>query len=658
MNRNLFILFIFCFLFFTIADTIAQKALQDSLFKAVQNSKSDMAKANALNTLSFSYVNVSPDSTLLYGRQSLELAKKINYEKGIANADYSLGAGNFRKGDIPKALSYFEDCAAIAKKISDKTLAVKAYLGLGNVCYANGKLDSAVEYFQRGVLLCEEINDLPRLSTLLNNIGNLHSMQHRDHESISYYRKSLNISYQLKDTPNLAMAYSNLADKYKDLHLPDSARIYVDSSLFMAYICNDIYTQSLMTGMKGLIEFGEKNYDAALPYLNKCLTQFKTKGNKSETAMLWIALGTVYHSKNKTDSSLYCYLKAKELAESAGVNKPMRQAYEGLSSNYAKKKDFENAYSYLKKYLDEESKFLDSLNIQKVTELNAKYEADSRQRKIELLEKDKLIQQVNSEREKTIRTFLIIGTFLLIAFSGFTYYRYRERKKLSEKLSASLDELKQTQHQLIETEKMHEQENVRLRISRDIHDEIGSNLTKIALLSDMLSAESKANGSDEKHSLEKISEYARSVNSSLSEIVWSVNPKQDTLESLVAYMRNYIHSFLQDTGIDFKIDFPSKPDNRPINPEFKRAVFLVLKETLNNCVKHSKAKNIQVKLDISDNHFDFAVKDDGAGFDFENKSFFGNGLTNMEYRVKQVKGDFKILTSPQNGCEINISAEL
>ena len=117
MSRNLYILFIFYFLFFSIADSIAQKAIQDNLLKAVQNSKPDTAKVNALNTLSFSFVNVSPDSTILYGRQSLELAKKIKYEKGIANADYSLGAGNFRKGDIPKALSYFEDCAVIAKKI-------------------------------------------------------------------------------------------------------------------------------------------------------------------------------------------------------------------------------------------------------------------------------------------------------------------------------------------------------------------------------------------------------------------------------------------------------------------------------------------------------------------------------------------------------------
>ncbi|HUM46589.1 MAG TPA: sensor histidine kinase [Chitinophagales bacterium] len=654
--KILLLLFTLSTLFNTVI--YAQKALRDSLRIVIEHSKPDSNKVNALYDLGFSYVNSSPDSAVFYGMQAMELAKKLNYKAGIANADYVLGAGTFRKGDLKKAATYFQDCETIAKEISNKTLAIKACIGLGNIGWMTANFDAAIEYFQRGVALCEETKDLSRLATLLNNIGNIHSGQLRKREAISYYRKSLEVSHTLKDTGDLALAYSSLANAYKSLYVFDSARMYVDSALIMSEKANDIYTQSLMFGVKGLIEIESKNYDAALPYLRQSLAAFNARGNNADAADLWNALGLVYFNKNMVDSSLYCYLIAERMGEAAGAQDVMRLAYEGLSNCYSARGDFKKAYDYLHKFLIVQNHYLDSLNIRKVTELNAKYEAVSKQRKIDLLEKDQEIQAAKAEREKTIRNFLIGGGLLLLLFLFIIYNRYKERKKLSEELSQSLSELKQTQKQLIETEKQKEQENVRLRISRDIHDEIGSNLTKIALLSDLLTADAGESGNETKQSLKKISTYARDVNTSLSEIVWSVNPKQDTLESLVAYMRNFVHSFLQDTGIHFTIDFPAEVDNMNLNPDYKRAIFLVLKETLNNCVKHSNAQNITVKLRTTGHHFELTIKDDGKGFNVHDKSLLGNGLSNLEDRIHQLHGNYVISSAPQNGCEVNISVDL
>ena len=635
-----------------------QRSVRDSLLLAIQHSNPDTNQVNALYDLSFSYVNKSPDSTLLFGAQAMELAKKLNYKAGIGNADYVLGAGNFRKGELKTAETYFKHCEATAKEINNKTLTIKACIGLGNTNLKLAKFDSAIAYMQRGVALCEEIGDYSRLATLYNNIGNIHSSQLRRREAIGYYRRSLEASHIEKDTADLALAYSNLADIYKTLRILDTAAMYVDSAIFMAQIVHDDYTQSLMFGVRGLVELDRTNYNAAIIDLRRSLQSFNKKGNNADAAELWNALGKVYYNKKMLDSSLYCYSNARQLAEATGANEAMRSCYEGLSECYSAKGDFKNAYAYLQKYLVAQNHFLDSLNISKVTELNAKYEAVARQRKIDLLEKDQEIQAEKASREKTVRYFLIGGAALLLLFLFIIYNRYIKGEKLSKELSRSLTELRQTQQQLIASEKQKEQENVRLRISRDIHDEIGSNLTKIALLSDLLSAESSTNGNETKQSLKKISTYAREVNTSLSEIVWSVNPRQDTLESLIAYMRNYVHSFLEDTGISFTIDFPDEVDNRDLKPDFKRAIFLVLKETLNNCVKHSNAKSITARLRVKVNHFDLTIKDDGKGFDMSDKSLLGNGLNNLDYRIRQLNGNFIVSSSPQNGCEISVSAEL
>lgn len=646
------LIYFILFLSGTISSVSAAASIRDSLLRVIQVSSADTNKANALYELSFSYVNSSPDSVLLYGTQALELSKKINYQKGIANAHYALGAGNFRKGDIKKAENYFNDCAAIAKKTGDKTLAIKAYIGLGNSNYVTGETDTAIDCWRKGVVVAEEINDLPRLATLLNNIGNLNSLQERRREAISYYYKSLRISYQLKDTGNIALACSNLAENYRVLAMFDSAKLYADSTIYFAEKINDLYTQSLMWGVLGLIEFKLKNYDGAIPYLRKSLASFKIQGNKADAGELLNALGQVYYHQNKIDSALYYHLEAKELAELTGHNDHARLVYEGLSLDYAAKKDFKNAYNYLYKHLKAQNKFLDSLNIRNVTELNAKYEAVSRQRKIDLLEKDKEIQQTKSVQEKIIRYFLIAGSLFLILFLSITYYRYKQRKLLSEKLSLSLKELKQTQQQLIETEKLREQERIRLRISRDIHDEIGSNLTKIALLSEMAAEEINGKAEETRGALTNIADYSRNVNNSLSEIIWAVNPQQDTLDRMIAFMRNYIHSFLKDTGIDFQINFPEVEPNQPINPDLKRNIFLVLKEGLNNVVKHAHAKNVEIDFILKENYFQLIVKDDGVGMKEEKKVFSGNGLNNMSYRMEQSNCRLTIISSPGNGCVI------
>jgi signal transduction histidine kinase len=181
----------------------------------------------------------------------------------------------------------------------------------------------------------------------------------------------------------------------------------------------------------------------------------------------------------------------------------------------------------------------------------------------------------------------------------------------------------------------------------------------------MASDEVSTKPAETRESLQSIAEYSRNVNSALGEIVWAINPQQDTLERLLAFMRHHVHSFLEDTGIEYKINFPDTAEDRHLNPELKRSLFLVLKESLNNAVKYSRAKNIAVDFSVNENHFDFKIADDGKGFDASPKTplqkrdeFEGNGITNMKYRVEQCNCNFRISSSPGKGCTIEVSGLL
>ena len=173
-----------------------------------------------------------------------------------------------------------------------------------------------------------------------------------------------------------------------------------------------------------------------------------------------------------------------------------------------------------------------------------------------------------------------------------------------------------------------------------------------------ISARNNRNGSDElTEHLKQIQEYSHDVNSSLSEIVWAVSPKHDSLESLLIYMQKYIHDFFENTGVNYQIKFPTTFENIMLNPELKRNIFLVQKESLNNILKYAHAKNVSIGFKIAQNNFELKVMDDGIGFD-SNNATNGNGLTNMKYRMQTSGGDFKINSTAGSGSEMVATGKL
>lgn len=192
-------------------------------------------------------------------------------------------------------------------------------------------------------------------------------------------------------------------------------------------------------------------------------------------------------------------------------------------------------------------------------------------------------------------------------------------------------------------------EKERYRISRDMHDELGSGLTKIAILTDVI----KTNQSNNEY-VDKISETARGLVDNLDEMVWALNPKNDSLDKLAAYIAHYAYEFLDNTGIACHVDLPATIAPQFISEEKRRNIFMVVKEFLNNTVKHSMASHFYLQLTQAEPAFEIMLKDDGKGFDTTKLSATGNGLKNMRQRMEDVGGSVVMASSPQ-GSSLTIA---
>ncbi|HTB85869.1 MAG TPA: two-component regulator propeller domain-containing protein [Candidatus Sulfotelmatobacter sp.] len=191
-------------------------------------------------------------------------------------------------------------------------------------------------------------------------------------------------------------------------------------------------------------------------------------------------------------------------------------------------------------------------------------------------------------------------------------------------------------------------EHERARIARDLHDQLGANLTQITLLGEMVELDKAEPGEVEQHA-QQICETARETTRALDEIVWAVNPSNDTLEGLTNYACKYAQDYFALAGISYRAELPADLPPMPILPEVRHNVFLAFKEAVNNVVKHAQASEARVKLQLEADQFILSVTDNGRGLgDLSSKSL-RNGLKNMRKRLDDVRGQFEIVAGENGG---------
>jgi|ERR1044071_4785084 signal transduction histidine kinase len=196
----------------------------------------------------------------------------------------------------------------------------------------------------------------------------------------------------------------------------------------------------------------------------------------------------------------------------------------------------------------------------------------------------------------------------------------------------------------------------RLRISRDIHDNVGSRLTEIILLSE-LARRDQTNASELEMHVGRLSNVAREVVRDLDEIVWAVNPKNDFLDNLADYIFEYVENFLGMTSIRFRMDIAEDVPHQPLSSSARHNLFLVVKEALNNVVKHSAATEVWVRAKAANGDLAFEIEDNGKGFEPQPEGF-GNGLGNMEKRMKEAGGSFYLESCSGKGTSLKVSVPL
>lgn len=189
-------------------------------------------------------------------------------------------------------------------------------------------------------------------------------------------------------------------------------------------------------------------------------------------------------------------------------------------------------------------------------------------------------------------------------------------------------------------------ERERARIAKDIHDDLGANLTLIAVLGDLARHEKAG------ERIQKMASTARQAVKSLDEIVWAVNPRNDTLAHLLDYTGQYAVDYLRAAGVRCLLDVPEHTPQREVPSNVRHNLFLVVKEALQNTVKHAQATAVWLRISVTDQSLRIVIEDNGRGFESVTENALTDGLRNMRQRMDEIGGTYRIQSRPGQGTEI------
>jgi len=248
------------------------------------------------------------------------------------------------------------------------------------------------------------------------------------------------------------------------------------------------------------------------------------------------------------------------------------------------------------------------------------------------------------------RWWFRIAAVIIIAIPIVALARYRRQKTRAVR---EAEEALQRSRE----ERLVELERVRARIATDLHDDIGSSLTQISILSEVMRRDAGSDDSPASERLRIIARSSRELVDAMSDIVWAINPQKDQLSDLTQRMRRFASDVFTARNIAFKLRLPPVDRNVKLGANLRREVFLIFKEGINNMVRHSGCSRADIEFQLGEDSLQLSLRDDGNGFDTAQQSE-GHGLMSMSERARDIGGKLEVASIISGGTTLILRAPL
>ncbi|NEU08308.1 tetratricopeptide repeat protein [Flavihumibacter sp. R14] len=402
----------------------------------------DTTRVNNLILASENQFGSDPVKAIRYARQANDLAIKINFKKGSAYALKNIGSAYYIQGNYNKAIEYWEKSLKIFQSIKDELGEANLLSNLGAVYFNLGKDVIALDHHLKSLKVSEKIGNKLRIATSLINIGAVYYRKEATHDkAIQYYLRALPLSEDIGNKDAIGTASVNLGEIYLE-NGQDSLALHYFKKSQEAYKGSVNLPYSLNNIAKVYLE--RKDYAAAINYHEQALAASEVIDGQLDIAQSVLGLGNTYASKGDKRKAITYYKRAEAIASAINSQYELKSAYQGLASSYAALGNYGQAYVY-QNLLTEITDSLYNIETDKrLSEVQFDFDIQKKQAEINLLIKDRALQQLELRRQRFAKNSLI-GGFILVFIIAFMLFRNSRNKsrtnKLLDKQKAEIEDL-------------------------------------------------------------------------------------------------------------------------------------------------------------------------------------------------------------------------
>ncbi|MGV9004814.1 tetratricopeptide repeat-containing sensor histidine kinase [Flavobacterium sp.] len=562
--------------------------------------------------LSFSQTRQSIDSinTIPFGKKleqaatldfiylkNVQNAIKINYKLGQGQSYSNLALINYYQGKFEKDLEYSLKAILIYGRINAKDQLALEYGELG-FRMKKRRLKKALYYMRKAKFIAEENNFQKPLLSIYNNYGVLKEMQNQNDSALFFYRKGLLLKLKINDSVGVPYSINNIAG----------------------------------------ILVKQRNYNEAKANYEEALKIRIALKDEIGIAENYTYLGDLFSSQKKYSAAIDYYKLSLEKAKKYHYLDLVQNNYKMLSQNYEALNDKDAALHNFKQYTVYKDSLLNKETNSKVAELEVRFDTN---------EKEKLLLEKENE-VKNSRSILVMLSLLtlFIGLIGFLIYRQQKLKNKQQQQEFKL------QSAIKEIESQNSLQEQRLSISRDLHDNIGAQLTFVISSVDNLKLSKNSTDVTIDNQLNLISEFTKTTILELRDTIWAMNTDTFSFEDLRSRMFNFTKK-AQSSTADLDISFSINESllNYKISSLAGITIYRIIQESINNAIKHASASTVKIDIDEVENNVKVEIIDDGEGF-IVDEIEYGNGILNMQKRVEDVQGEISIYSILKSGTKI------
>ncbi len=422
------------FIISTLIQLSGQNNKIDSL-KAVVAKGEDTAKLEALVELSDIFMDIDLDTAKIYLRKVDSLNKMVSQPKYKALVLKNKGSYNFKTGDYEKALRQNKKAINIYQKIDNKKRIASTFNNIGLIYEKRGEYEKALEYLLKSLEIQESRGDKEELAKNYLNIGLLHMRIGNYEKANSFYQKSKTLRQELNDKEGLALVYNNMAILYYQMEKYDNVRNYFERAYETYKELGNKRSQAMTLSNLGKIYFEIGKYDKALKTYNTCLETEKKLKDKDGMIGTYQMIAQVLKQRGEYNKALSKLRKGLELAREISSTSQIRDIYENYYTIYKAKNDYQQALEWHEKYLLLHDSIINKSKNKQINELQTKYETKKKEQKIELLNKEKKVQELKLKKQRYLNYFIGIIAGIILLFAIILYNQKRKIQAAHKKLS-------------------------------------------------------------------------------------------------------------------------------------------------------------------------------------------------------------------------------